>query len=644
MLAVSRILPCLVLLLLCAPLGTADASRLQLLSDGEAVPETGTGLVVSRHGYADFVHLWTQRQQALNKGDNDRIDDLQRRLGRTMLDGGVQRLDAMGMALAREATREQERGNPGQADRRLALAETLAPGLPQTLEARALIELDRDPLQVHRWLFGWVRANIEYWRDHSTFLYVVGEVMWSGALVLACLILLFLILQYARYGLNLYHDAATVVPFVSSPVTSIFIGLLLVLPFTFGFGPILLFFPALFLIWPYQTTVERGLNLTSLLFVALLPWVLNIADGPLAAMDGPVPSLHVLADNPMDSRALAIVRDAVDDVDGWEARGALALALKRRGDLVAALGHLADAKQRAPDGGFGLGALYNNHGNISFAQGNIKLAHDSYVRASELLPNRVEPIFNLHRLYRHIGHSAKAEDAMRLASKIDAQKVARWNEDEDLGHNRYVVDIDIEGQSSLFPRLGSHIENGTLGPQVWSIVAGPVPTWFGLLLMAVTVGGILILQVCRSNVRVAWPCMRCGRATPIRTVDLEVTEPVCELCTQVFMLGTPIDRGRRFAHEQWVERMSTLRRLFRVLAGAIAPGASELLIGNTFRGLLFLGLTVLCWLRLFLPEGLLLDPLSAVGTDQTQGWAIALGGLYLLSLKNSWSLGGEAGR
>lgn len=586
------------------PADAFDAADAAAVGNPAETPDPSLTLLHRSRGYAELVKLWKSRR-AIIESEPERADEQFERVRRAAREAGVRRLDAFAVALLREAAEASDEGRFALAERRLSEADALAPGLPEVLDVRATVALDEAPWAVHRWVQLKVKGTLARIQDFQRRMLLISDVVLSALLALGFLVLLFAVTQLVRYAPHIFHDLGQAFPSTARLVLLAALGVLAAVPLVYGFGPILLLFPLAVIVWSYQSRGERVLSVFFVILIGATPWLLRIGDRLTEAGTGLTQAAHALSLNPSDSRALEVVEAAAQD-DDWLAQAVVGLAYKRLGRLADAEAALRAALEPSKDQA--RGTIANNLGNVLFAQGKGKGADEAYEEARNLLPNRAEPAFNQHRLYRRQGRGDEAETAMQVASGIDAQAVATWNGDDNLNLNRYVVDLDLPTVELVQRAVSDLVGPTALSRRAWVTLAGPVPTLIAPVGALAALLLFVVLFRLGPRLLVTFPCMRCGRPAPSYAGDGPPDHPQCEQCVNLFVRNVVVDRRVRFQKEQSIARLSTLRRWLTRGAGVVFPGLVDLIRGQALRGILAAAVAIVILLRLIQPDGLLVEP------------------------------------
>ena len=555
-----------------------------------------------------LANLWTLRRTRLTEGDVELAAEILSQIDSVKRDRGIERLDGLAVSLIREAELAAAQGNADIARARLASAQLVAPGLPGIDDARARIALELQPWAIHRWLQYKVKGVLSALDDFQYRALLLADGVLTALIILVGVGLIFLIGQLLRYGANLYYDLGAAFPKVMRIALIAAGGFLVLLPFYFGFGPLVVLFPLAVLIWPYQTTQERVL---ALLFVGLLgaaPWMLRMGDRLTEAGTGVTQALHALSLNPGDAHAFRVVKRTVrDSPRDWHAQAALGMAYKRRGDVPQALALLQAAANSSE--GAAAGSVQNNLGNALFAAGRAVDAERAYQAAQAANPAAVEPHFNLHRLYRRRALKEKAAEALNAASQLDAEAVARWNQDDDLSLNRYVVDMRLPANLLTRRAFADLLSPTPLATRAWVLIAGPLPELTAPIGATATLLAYLVLLSMRRRLRLTWPCARTGRPVQVYMLHGRPEATYDDEYVAVFVHNKPSDRRDRYALEARMARFATIKRWVTRACGLV-PGLVGMVRGRPIWGAVVAAAALFLALRLLMPEGVLLEPIT----------------------------------
>ncbi len=593
--------------------------------------------LIRRGGNAEqLLSVWLRRERAIKERDPERADELFVRLVQLQKEAGVRRLDAAARALLKEA-KEQ----PALAGIRLGQAEKIAPGLPEIYDESASFILKQKTWALHKWITYQTKAFSARLADFRLRAMMLSSALLLFFICLGVFILVFYLAQFIRYGLSIYYDLSQTFPSVMRFVLLAAVASILMFPFFYGLGPLLLFFPATVLLWSYQTQREQVIALIFLLLLGCSPWILRMGARLGEAGTGNVQALHTLNYNVTDKRAKEAVEEAIKREPGdWLSRAILGLAHKRQGQLSSAAELLQAALKIASEEEI-QGVIQNNLGNVYLAEGRRESALKAYKRSSQLLPNAPEPIFNRYRLHTRLGEEDEAERALHEASALDAQQIALWSESDDIQINCYLVDMDLP-TGVMTQRAFSKIFSGSPhAERIWVLLAGPIPEMtvpIAALLCLFSLGALFSL---RRRMRFSWPCQRCGQPASESLRDGRPENLLCVQCESIFVQNKPVERRIRFLKEEEIERFQSLKRWGTRLSG-LFPGLLHTLWARPWRGALWTALSTWLLLRIFYPAGLLLEPSLQYESPTWFLWTLysALALLWLFHLYKAfrWTL------
>ena len=604
------------------------------------VPTAEVGLSTPVRGEDDLLTLWKVRQKAVAEGDETRANDLQRQLLIQRKDLGIQRLDAYAFALLDEArVALLTKNDPARSQALVDQARQLAPGLPEIESAQASWSLERQPWALHRWLVFALKGYFARFDDFQRRTLLLSDAVLSAFLLLSFLLLVFLISQGVRHGLSLYHGLGRTFPAVMKFLLLAGALCLAAIPLYFGFGPLLLVFPFLILVFASQRPSERFVSAVFVGFLGGTPWILRAVDRLSDAGTGATQALSQLGMNPLHVRAAESIADTLHErPSDWAAAAALGLALKRQGLLDSSIRALRQAAANVPPGTPEAGLVKNNLANALFASGRPVSAEALYAEAATLLPGVPEPNFNLSRLHTRTTRLEKARERFALASAANPNRVAQWNDDLDLNLNRFVVDMELSADLLTRRELENVFAASPLAARAWLRLAGPVSEFVAPIGCAVTLLVFLGLLAARKRLRVAIPCSRCALAAEVDLGSPD-TAPLCEQCQNLFVRNIPVDRRIRFEKEERIARYRVVRQWSIRATSLVLPGLASFVTGHPLRGLVASALAACLLLRWVLPDGVLYEPFGGAPPSGLQETVLlgALGVLWLFGIVRTWN-------
>jgi len=608
-------------------------------ADAAETPDSQVGLPTAVRGEVELFGLWQLRRKAVTDGDEARADDLHKQVLIQRHELGIQRLDGFALDLLDEAGRAATvKLDLSRSQMLVDQARALSPGLPEIETAQATWALERQPWALHRWLVHTVKAMSLRLQDFQRRTLLASDLVWTTLIIAGALIGLFLVAQFIRHGLALYLGLGRTFPSLLRVVVVAAAGLLMAIPLYFGFGPLLLVFPFLILLWPLQRASERVVCVACVVVLGGTPWVLRAVDRLSAAGTGATHALYELGGNPHHPRAAAAVAAVLDrQPSDWQAMFVLGVALKRQGKLDAAIASLDGAARHVPPGNAEAARLQNDLGNAFFASGRSNAAEKAYLEAIRLDRRLPEPYFNISRLYTRTARVDKARERFAEGSALDPERVARWNADFDPNLNRFVVDLGLSADALTRRELETLLAPSPLATRAWLRLAGPVPEAVAPLGALVVLVVFTLLALIRRRTIVVVPCSRCAFSAEVHLGGPE-SAPLCEQCQNLFIRNIPVDRRVRFEKEERIARYAALRLWGLRAGGLVFPGFASFLRGRAVRGCLVAGLAVFLALRIALPEGILYEPYGGRPTSDIHGLtlAIGLGVLWVVGFIRTW--------
>ncbi|MEE2785923.1 MAG: tetratricopeptide repeat protein [Myxococcota bacterium] len=568
---------------------------------------------------------WRHCLKTMEAGQPGDAEEALRRLRRMMAEGGVERFDAAAQRLLFNVERLRKTGQFEAASDLLVVARSLAPGLPAIEFAQARLRRSESPFAVHTWGMEELRARVATVVEARARMdSVVSGLLWAAVLG-ALVIFIFGLCQLVRYGLHLLYDFAALIPAVSG-VTSAFVTVSMLVATALVTGNAVPTIAGLFVLLSlYQARGERVMTVASGLFVAALillgPW-LNHARQTSFQETRWVEQVSI---NPTDRQSQAALSALLDEAKAPTARLILARSLKRAGFLEDAHGQLMRLDDRSNLSKEIRGQRENLLGNLAFIQGQAAQAEKHYLRALRLVGESPQVLFNLHRLEARRGDAIKAEEYARRASERAGTDVARWAESRTLGHNEYIVD----GTPNLTAALAELVFRVPAQGSVLSI--GDRLAELVLVLTAALL--IVFLGALRSRLRLSFPCQKCMAASKQKPSQVDFADAFCSVCTDLFILGKPLDRRTRFAKEIAVRRVSQLKKWGGRGAAFCLPGVVQLLHGRVFHGWIFVMCALALVVAMLMPYGLARSALEWPMDDRSHQhllWA-GLASLSLLS-------------
>ena len=303
---------------------------------------------------------------------------------------------------------------------------------------------------------------------------------------------------------------------------------------------------------------------------------------------GPLDALRVA--NPGDQRIL----------------GALALVLKRSGQIREGEALLQKAREVAPDSP----EIINNLANILLANGRIEQAIGQYRLALQYRDDaRIH--YNLSQALRDNLQLEEGEQEFVIAQRMDQQLTAslsaRQVEVDAAVGQRVTVDMLTRPVFFLRAALRTTEEGKRWREALW---AGIVPkvsfraSWFFFPLVSdlffagwALEGRVSTARTCRKCNRLH--CPRCSKSTG---------DALCAQCRQVFLVRSGVDPANRVRKMMQIMRFQKNRSYLSRLGTVLFPGMGHVFLGAGWQSLMYILVTMLFWTKWLLWYGLYRNP------------------------------------
>jgi len=465
-------------------------------------------------------------------------------------------------------------------------------------------------------------------RNLEASLWLYGSAAWVGGASLAWGSILFLVLTAAVSARHAAHDLGDRLS-VHTPdfARAALLGAVLLLPAALGEGLLGLALASAAVVGIYGSRAQLvGAGLASLALVAGLHGLLPQAARAIGAYaaDPVAVSAHAaergLA-SPMQLARLA----RVDGSDPLASR-ALAMGMKRRGDLPAAHAHYARLLAETP----GDPVLMNNAANVRLALGDTDGAIALYRKALERRETAVT-WFNLSQAWGVALNVVELGKALERAQEIDGLLVQDLSEIQ--GRAIHFV-ADLPAPSRLLrARLLAASDGGAvardlrrpLAPGV--LAATPLATGVAFALAAI------LGRIVGGRFRASGACERCGALVCPRCHKASV-RTVCESCHRLLHNPEGTDRAMRVARAEALRRRAEQTAGLRRAVSLLVPGAAGLLANRPFLAWLACTTAAAALATLAAARGVVPDPLAAGAAGPALFGAAALVAVlaYLLLL------------
>ncbi|NIM00067.1 MAG: tetratricopeptide repeat protein, partial [Acidobacteria bacterium] len=543
--ATDRVLACLALVLfLFSSLAIAQEDGVIRLGPREPVepsaePITGEKPLVqdgdNRRGFnyerfeTRLESLWFQRKAFLVDGADDNAAEQSDLIEAFCREEGIRRLETVAGALLAETQRHLNKGRYNRALAALDLAEAVDPGRPQIHLARAEVYWEsagRNVAAVAELFKGITAAFANSIRDLSLF----RRIALTLVVALAGTIFLFSLMMVWRYQVPFRHEVEEfVLRFADERLARPAGWIVLLAPFLVW---VLIGWAALYWIAITFRFMRSSERLAATLLLLASVTALPIYRGSVAvyalAADPVVRTTLASADGEYDPDRIVRLRKLVDAHPEHASYRFLLGGLYKNGRFFE---EAFEAYKQAIEIDPALEQAYINVGNIFAATGQYGEAIANYKQAIEIAPDSMLAHFNMHLVQSESFKFREAEETLRAARAIDAERVTELLSASS-GERATVVDAQLEIGSVWIAALGGHGGTGLSAKSVAAGLANPI----GIGSMAALFGCLALVFLTRGG-EPARRCIRCGN--PFCGYCKRSTEghEYCTQCVHLFVLG-----------------------------------------------------------------------------------------------------------
>ncbi len=560
--------------------------------DTEATPQDSPfGEARRGFDYAAFdarlETLWFQRKALL--GDGRHADAVQQaeRIRAFCAEEGVRRLERVSGALLIEARRRFDEGHYQRAIEALDLAETLDPGRPEVMAARARVHR-KSGRGLLSSLAMTTKAHGRALARQLEDLELVHQLL--VALIIATLgcVAVFSLIMLLRYQQALRHEVEEWLAARGREHWSLPLGLgLLLLPFLswIGAGWAALYW--ILITFRYQRRPERLASavLVVLTVLAVPAYRTAVAVYGVAA-DPVVRTTLASADGGYDPGRIVQLRQLVDNYpEDPTYRFLLASQYKAGRYYEEAFDEYRAALELRPS----LHQAHINIGNIYHRLGQHAEAIRNYREALAVKSDSVPAHVNLHLAQQASFHFEEAEQTLALARGIDAGRVSELLDRTPAAEDGAlpVIDASIQLRSiwqaalagGKFRNRLDFTERDTSRGKLLNEFANPVS-----FVAIATLALMAVVSVVGTGGQLARRCTRCGRPFCGRCKADRDSHEYCSQCHHLFVLGEGLAPETKTRKLYEVERNERRAAITRRLASLFLPGSAQVLAGRTLIG------------------------------------------------------------
>jgi len=301
---------------------------------------------------------------------------------------------------------------------------------------------------------------------------------------------------------------------------------LMALPLFFDVGPMMLLLWWFLLLWGYLIPSEKRVTFFFVFLILMSSWLAHIGAGFITYTENQLSRQIYLTEHKLNngSDSTAISKWVSAHPDDAEPMNAMALIEINRSNFPEAIKLLNRTIDLEP----GNPRFYNHLGLAFIGSGKIREALKSFQYSISLMPDNVVYHYNLSRLYQSTYNFFEGEKAIASASGIDAERVRRLLDQENLvGRTRYIQ--EFSPTSLLLARqMKQSDELRSAADALWSFCFGLIPR-NGSIYLAIACFLLLILMGYIPEDKFSKRCSRCGKLyySGARTA---VGNPMCLQC------------------------------------------------------------------------------------------------------------------
>ncbi len=581
-----------------------------------AQPETGTTAealphMEARRGFdveafdSRFESLWFQRKAYQAEGRDEDADRQSDRIRDFVAEEGVRRLETPAGALLVESRAWLREGSYDKALASLALAESLDPGRPQIMLARAHVLWAQGAGSFaagSEWLRA-MRATVTVAFRDLNFLHGSALVALVAVLAGAALFAAFMAF---RYQVALRHDIEEWLirenrePFAKAGGWAV-----LLLPFVLWVGAGWVAIYWIVITFRYMRRSERVLAALLLVAAALALPAYRFSVGLYGlAADPTVRTTIAAANGGYDPDRIVKLRQLVDaHADDPMYRFLLAGLYKNGRYFEEAFQEYRRVLEAAP-------STYQariNLGNIYFVLGQYGEAIANYRKALDIRPTSALAYYDMYMAQSDSFKLKEASESLAAARSLDSAQTNRYLASGSReGGGPKVIDAVIDFDSIWRATVeGRHLREWLdAGPETrrTTSVLTSLTNATSLLALAGLLSCGMTLVAFRGRAP-AQRCTRCGRPFCSYCKPGRDGHEYCSQCVHLFVLGDGLAPETKSMKLYEVERHDAYGRRGRRIASAILPGASHLLTGRAWIGCGLLMLWLFAWIGGF-PQGL----------------------------------------
>jgi len=595
---------------------------------------------ISPHPADKLANLWFEAIRLLKEGSYEKAEIKLREANSAKYELGLENLVEASDVLVRESEVLEKSGSSATAADLLEIAGRLAPYNWRVQFALAQLHLRH--LDLYRFLKEFFRGLKDRLLDIYPLYASLNRMLIILTLSLFLAFSMVIGFSFLQAHNALIHNIKEQLP-ASLSTAPIYVISWLLLVLVLGIGGFFWFILLLsILTWGYLDSNGRKFIQAFLIFVFVLPFILFIVGTTFSIYNQPY--LRALYDisygiyteeteNTFKKRLEANPSD-------YEARFAQAFINKKKGRLEAAEQGYKDLIEPS----YRLDKVYNNLGNVYYAQKRIDAAIQAYQNALQENPNLFSARYNLGQAYlQDISFSEKAAEEFSQAQRLD---FSRFNEVREIAgnsshYNLVLVDETLPRYIPMTSGLKFWPQGYTMATNLMGLFSR-VGNLFYLLASAPLAWGLIgLLDRYRRQSGYAYYCQMCGDPVCKQCQPAGSTRKFCTQCNYIFAKKSVLKPGKKEEKVRQIQSYEQMRKWSARAISVLLPGSGHVYAGFIGKGFAISLLASILLFTLYFRNGIL-HAYTGASPDSALIWffleLVAILGVYLFTLRDIFSL------
>jgi tetratricopeptide (TPR) repeat protein len=588
-----------------------------------------------------FTNLWFDAIKTLQEKGYEEAKDKLDCVSTKRQEAGLENLVEASDILVRENNQLEKRGNSAVVESLLEMANNLAPYNWRVQFALAKLHLVKLDLYkaLKEFLRGLKNRILDFYSSYSllnAMFLLVGLSLFAAFSV----VIVFSFLQVHR---AVFHDVKELIS-ESLPILPVYIVGWFFLAFVFWIGGFFWFVLLLtILVWGYLDLQGKKFIQAFLIFVFFLPLILMAIGITLDAYNDPyIKALRDVTYGMYTGKTEEVLRKAVESNSlDKEAIFSLAFINKKKGLLDTAERGYKDLVTRS----YQVDKVYNNLGNIYYAQKKMKDAIQSYENALNKNPKSFSAHYNLAQAYLQDALSTeKANNELNQAQRLDYSRFERVRETAADGSHYNLVLVD-EPLSRLTPFISSvklWKPGYKVAEEIWGLFSKvKMPFYFLSVVSIVSWVLIKVFHASRKKGGHAYYCQMCGDAICYRCQQSENVRRFCTQCNYIFTKKSVSQPGKKEEKVRQIQNYEQARKWAARIASLLLPGSGHVYSGFIGKGFVIAMLVAVFLFALYFQNFFLQSYKGAVPGLVFPFFIaklVVLAGIYLFTLRDIFTL------